>query len=277
MGLKIAESSGEPILPPIIPDLSLLLTVWGPWLVLRLSRLAQVWLPRALVRLRAGEALLINDAIDQRVLDLWANCWPELVQQQRVHWFDQDLVQSHAPKGESPALLDRLNTLATELHERMESELRGEDLEPLTLMLEGVVAAVALAAALPEEPPVVLCRLLDGETEPYVCGALRRFNLVPCHLAREGVREMLSRRLVHGLVGAGLGPLLGAEKIRLAALYVAMPRSALPLPPARSAPAMIDTEAPTEQDLELNNLCSLVEEGCGPFWDEVIVAWHEVR
>ena len=54
--------------------------------------------------------------IDQNVLDLWQDCWPGLVQQPRVHWFDQNLIPSHAPKGESPALLDRLNNLAAELH-----------------------------------------------------------------------------------------------------------------------------------------------------------------
>jgi hypothetical protein len=276
MALKNPEWRTETTLPAIIPDLSLLLTVWGPWFVRHLSRSASVWLPRAIVRLRAGEALLIDNVIDQQVLDLWEDCWPGLVQQHRVHWFDQDIIQSHAPKGKSPALLDRLNNLAAELHERMQAESNPPDVEPLSLMLEGVVTTVALAAAL-DEPAIVLCHVADNQGEPYLCEALKRFNLTPSRLDGEGIAQTLSARLVDGLVQVGIGPLLAAKKLRLAALYVAMPRSELPLPPASSAPSMLNNDEPSEEELGLNGLCSLIEQGRGPFWNDVVVVWHEVR
>jgi hypothetical protein len=275
--LRIAKPTSEVALPPIIADLSLLLTPWGPWLVQHLSQLSSVWLPRALVRLRAGEALLMDDGIDQNVLDLWQDCWPSLVQQPRVHWFDQNLIPSHAPKGESPAVLDRLNIVAAELHGRMRGEFGLQDIEPLSLMLEGVVTAIALAAVLPGEAPVVLCRLEDNEAEPYFCNALKRFDLTPRRLADDALSEALSGRLFDGLVQAGLAPLLGTATVRLAAVYLAMPRSVLPLPPASSAPPMSDTEEPSEEDLRLNNISLMIEEGKGPFWDDVLLIWHEVR
>jgi hypothetical protein len=275
--LRIAKSPSEVALPPIIMDLSLLLTPWGPWLVQHLSQLASVWLPRALVRLRAGEALLMDDGIDKNVLDLWQDCWSDLVQKPRVHWFDQNLIPSHAPKGESPALLDRLNNLAAELQGRMRGEFRLQDIEPFSLMLEGVITAIALAAVLPGEAPVVLCRLEDDKAEPCFCSALQRFDLTPHRLADETLSEALSGRLFGGLVQAGLAPLLGTATVRFAAVYLAMPRSVLPLPPASSAPPMLDTEEPSEEDLRLNNVSLMIEEGKGPFWDDALVIWHEVR
>jgi hypothetical protein len=273
----MAEPLSEMVLPPIIPDLSVLLTLWGPLIVQHLSRLVPVWLPRALVNLRAGEALLIDCEVDEQVLNLWRDCWPDLVQRRCVHWFDQNLIPSHAPKGESPALLDRLNTLAAELHLRMEMESGLQGIEPLPLMLDGVVTTIALAAALPGEPPIVLSRLEGNDTEPHACSALKRFNLTPHRLNDKAMREVLTMRLLHGFVRAGLAPLLGSDTVRLAALYLAVPRSALPLPPASSAPPMTDTEEPSEEDLRLNNLCSLVEERRGPFWDDAVMLWHEVR
>jgi hypothetical protein len=227
--------------------------------------------------MRAGEALLMDDGVDQNVLDLWQDCWPGLVQQPRVHWFDQNLIPSHAPKGESPALLDRLNVLASELHGRKRGEFGLQDIEPLSLMLEGVVTAVALAAVLPGEAPVVLCRLEDDEAEPYFCSALKLFDVTPHRLADKALSEALSGRLFDGLVQAGLAPLLGTATVRLAAVYLAMPRSVLPLPPASSAPPISDTEEPSEEDLRLNNISLTIEEGNGPFWDDALVIWHEVR
>src|SRR6478672_2321996 len=114
---QTADLKKELVLPPVIPVLSVLLTSWGPWIVHHLSRLAPVWLPRAFVRLRAGEALLDGQASNIQTLSLWNDCWPELVQRHRVHWFDENLIPSHAPKGDSPALLDRLDTLTAQLHD----------------------------------------------------------------------------------------------------------------------------------------------------------------
>ena len=50
------DNSGDlALLPPLIPDLSLLLSPWGVWLTQRLSQHTAVWLPRSLVMLLDGD------------------------------------------------------------------------------------------------------------------------------------------------------------------------------------------------------------------------------
>src|SRR4051794_17818800 len=89
-------------LPPLIPDLSLLLSPWGVWLTRRLAQHSVVWLPRSLVMLVEGDGLPLDPEATVSFapqLSLWHRCWPEIVQCERVHWFSDALDMSHARKA----------------------------------------------------------------------------------------------------------------------------------------------------------------------------------
>ena len=140
----------------------------------------------------------------------WNHCWPELLQKPGVHFFSDALDMSHAPKGESPALLDRFDALVAALDRKLASGLCEGKSEQDRLMLEGSRDALALAATLRgDESPVVLSALRHGEAEPWACRALDRFGLISHRLADETLRDVLAARLLRGFAHSGLAPLLG--------------------------------------------------------------------
>jgi hypothetical protein len=261
-------------LPPLIPDLSVLLSPWGAWLTQRLSHHTVVWLPRSLVLLLDGDGLPLDPSITAELapaIALWNRCWPEMVQRPRVHWFSDALDMSHAPKGEPPALLDRFDDLVAALDRKLSTNAMETESELDRLLLEGARDALALAATLPE-PSVVLSALRHGEAEPWVCRALDRFGLVGHRLAGETLRDVLAGRLLRGFAYAGLAPLLGGGAPRLAALHLAAPGSALPLPPARPAMGAGLLGEPDE-----DALASVFDEALDyALWDGTVAIWYEV-
>jgi len=280
--LAMATSlSGETAsLPPLIPDLSVLLSPWGAWLTQRLSQSTVVWLPRSLVTLLEGDGLPLDPAIAADltpVIAFWNRCWPELVQRRRVHWFSDALDMSHAPKGEPPALLDRFDALVAALDRKLPPDLIEAEQGPERLHLEGTRDALALAATLQGEQPVVLSAARHGDAEPWACRALDRFGLIGHRLADEALRDMLAARLLRGFAHAGLAPLLGGGVARLAALHLAAPGSALPLPPARLAPGASFAGAPFAGEPDEDALSSVFEETCDDcLWDGAVAVWYEV-
>jgi hypothetical protein len=275
-GATVTDASGDAaLLPPLIPDLSVLLSPWGAWLTQRLSQVTAVWLPRSLVMLLEGDGLPCDPAIAAElapVIAFWNRCWPEFVQRRRVHWFSDALDMSHAPKGEPPALLDRFDALVAALDRKLPPELIDSMQQRDRLYLEGTRDALALAATLQDEQSVLLSVARHGETEPWACRALDRFGLLSHRLADEALRDVLAHRLLRGFAHAGLAPLLGAGVARLAALHLATPCCALPLPPPRPAIGIRFAGEPDEDALS-----SVFEEACDEgLWDGAVAVWYEV-
>jgi hypothetical protein len=262
-------------LPPLIPDLSVLLSPWGTWLTQRLSDCAAVWLPRALVMLLDGDGAPLDTCAENNlgsVIAMWNRCWPELVQRPRVHWFSDALDMSHAPKGDSAALLDRLDALIATLDRKAGPSLGENELDCDRLMMDGARDALALAATLPGEPAVVLSSPRHGETEPWACRALDRHGLTAHRLSDEGLREILAGRLLRGFAAAGLAPLLGSGVLRVAAVHLAAAGTALPLPSPRAAPGQPLHGEPSEEEL-----ASLFEETQdAALWNDTVAIWYEV-
>jgi hypothetical protein len=260
---------------PMIPDLALLLTCFGPWLILRLSVHTEVWLVRSLVTLLEGDGLPLDadEAAELApAIELWRRCWPEMVQRPRVHWLSDALDQSHAPKGEPAALLDRFDALVAALDDKLSVFPPEREPETHHLLLEGARDALALAATLRGDAPVVMTTYGHGGTEPWVCKALDRFGITGHRLSDEPLRDALAGPLLHRFARAGLAPLLGGGVSRLAALHLATPGCAVPLPPARPMSATIVRGEPDE-----DVLASVFEDAPdASLWANAVAIWHEV-
>jgi hypothetical protein len=273
--LTVRDVTGDAgTLPPLIPDLSLLLSPWGVWLTRRLAQHAVVWLPRSLVMLVEDGLPLDPEATASLApqLSLWHRCWPEIVQCERVHWFSDALDMSRAPKGDPPSLLDRFDELVTALDRKIAPECVESEATNDRLLLDGARDALALAATLPGDPAVILSAYRHAATEPWACKALDRFGLIGHRLADEALRDILAGRLLRGLATAGLAPFLGSGMARLAALHLAAPVTALPLPSARPAAGSILAGEPDEAALE-----SLYDDMADEaLWDDAVAIWYEV-
>jgi hypothetical protein len=270
------DDTGEAAsLPPLILDLSLLLSPFGPWLTQRLSHHTQVWLVRSHVTLLEDDGLPLDAVAAAEfapTIALWNRCWPEMVQRRCVHWLSDALDVSHAPKGEPPALMDRFDALVAALDGKVPPFPTESRPELDSLLLEGGRDALALAATLRGDAPVVLTTLCHGGTEPWVCRALERFGLTSHRLADEPLRDVLAGRLLRGFARAGLAPLLGGGVPRLAALHLAAPACAVPLPPARPAAG-----ATLHGEPDADALASDFEEDQDDaLWANAIAIWHEV-
>ena len=263
------------LLPPLILDLSLLLSPFGPWLTQRLSHHTEVWLVRSHVMLLEDDGLPLDAVAAAELaptIALWNRCWPEMVQRPCVYWLNDALDVSHAPKGQPPALLDRFDALVAGLDGRVSPSLTENRPELDCLLLEGARDALALAATLRGDAPVVLTTLCHGGAEPWACRALDRFGLTSHRLSDESLRDVLTGRLLRGFARAGLAPLLGSGVPRLAALHLATPACVIPLPPARPAVGAALHGEPDE-----DALVSVFEEaGNDVLWANTVAIWHEV-
>jgi hypothetical protein len=269
-------------LPPLILDFSVLLSPFGPLMVQRLSGQTSVWLPRGLPMLLeqatefgAEESPADGDAFAEilSTIGIWQQCWPELVQRPGVHWFGDALDDSHAPKGEPAALLDRLDALIAALDRRVQGEEASGPESPLDrLMHAGCRDALALAGMFREGPSIVLSALRDGETEPWICRSLAHFKLTGHRIVDARLRDVLVLNLLTGLAAAGIAPLLGSGSLKLAALQLATAGSAVPLPLPRPVPGGFRTIEAEIDPLAL----SFEEEDIEPFWDHVAAIWHDL-
>jgi hypothetical protein len=270
-----AEAAEVLPLPPLVLDLSVLLSPWGVWLAQRLSRLTEVWLPRSLVMLLEGDGLPLDAGVAAELaplIALWNGCWSDFVQRKSVFWFSDTLDMSHAPKGEPAALLDRLDVLIAALDRKAPAYPIAEESERERLLIEGARDALALAATLRGEPAAVLSALRHGEAEPWVCRALDRFGLASHRLSDEALHEILAGRLLRGFAYAGIAPVLGSRALRLAALHLAVTGSALPLPSPRPTIGAAIKGEPGE-----DALASLFEETQDDtLWDDAVAIWYDV-
>jgi hypothetical protein len=284
MAERVLDSGGDPAetgpLPPIVLDLSLVLSPFGPWLAQRLSLLTSVWLPTRHALLQVGEGKPLSaeaKAEFKPMIELWARCWPETVQHPGVYWLSDDIDRSHAPKGEPPALLDRFDALVALLDGKANLHTDKQLTEAERLRLEGLRDALALVAALGaarrQVPPIVLAALHDDD-DRWIRRALARFGIAGRRLSEEPLRELLASGLLKGLARAGLAPLLGGGAPQLAALHLAAPGCAVPLPRARYARRHED-----DPDCEPDDdaLASPFEEEADPgLWANAAAVWHEV-
>lgn len=268
-------------LPPLILDPSVLLSPFGPLMVQRLSGQTSVWLPRGLPNLLrratefAEERAVEDDAGGATLFttELWKECWPELVQRPGVHWFREALDESHAPKGEPAAMLDRLDSLIASLDNRIEPR---ED-PRIETTLEQVIAigcrdALALAGMFREGPSIILSALGEGETEPWICASLERYRLTCHRLIEPKLRDVLVASLLALLAAAGLAPLLGSGTLKLAAVQLTTAKSAVPLPSPR---ALSNGETKTFVG-DRDPFGPQDDEEIEPFWDHVAAIWHDL-
>ena len=270
-------------LPPLILDPSVLLSPFGPLMVQRLSARTSVWLPGGLWDLMheattlAEECAMEEDPASVSVLfttELWRQCWPELVQRPGVHWFRDALNDSHAPKGEPAAMLDRLDSLIASL------DSRGGDLDHPEretrfdrLIHDGCRDALALAGMFREGPSIILSAFREGDSEPWICRSLEHYNITGHRIADDRLRQVLVHDLIGGLAVAGLAPLLGSGTVKLAALQLATAKSAIPLPLPRAISDGKLKNFPGDRDPLAP---ALEEEDVDPFWDHVAAIWHDL-
>lgn len=262
---------GEPVL---IPDLSVLLSAWGVWLVQHLALRGPVWLPRALVLLLEGDGMPLDATIATDIAPMvavWNRCWPDMVQRPSVHWFSDALDMSHAPKGDPAALLDRFDALIAGLDRKLPMQADACEPELDRLMLDGARDALALAATL-REPAIVLSTAGHAASEPWACRALDRFGLSGHRLADEKLRDLLAEPLLRHLAAAGLGPLLGSGVLRLAALHPANAGSALPL--MRTRPAIGAAVHGEPNDDALWSAFENADDDS--LWNDSVTIWYEM-
>jgi hypothetical protein len=155
--------------PPLVLDLPVLLSPFGLWLARRLALAAQVWLPSVFPRLLEenadGEEYMLaqlrtclgrrHQGQLERNLASWRHAWPDITQTPRIYWFADALDNSRAPKGLSPASLDRLDELRSGLCARVGP---GEPVpvEVCDPVLEGSADALAVAAMLAPERALIV-------------------------------------------------------------------------------------------------------------------------
>lgn len=272
-------SGGAVPLPPLVLDLPLLLGPFGPWIVQRLAGTGEVWLPRALLRWIEegdgepgdGPAALLAVALGLRgeqdlaaALALWRAVWPELAQEPRVFWLADAPDLSRPRKGLPAALLDRMDEFLHGLEPASEG--------PPEPLLDAERDALALAAALSRERPILLSALLPGRTVPAAVEALDRFAVVTHRLEEGEQRRHLVEPLLERLAGARVLGLLACGLIRTGFVELCLPQAPRPLPVARPWP----TEALGEPD-EL--LLASVEEPASvrALWSEAVAIWDELR
>jgi hypothetical protein len=273
--------------PPLVLDLPVLLSPFGLWLARRLALAAQVWLPSVFPRLLEenadGEEYMLAQLSTclgrrhqgqlERNLASWRHAWPDITQTPRIYWFADALDNSRAPKGLSPASLDRLDELRSGLCARVGP---GEPVpvEVCDPVLEGSADALAVAAMLAPERALIVSASASGALEPAVCGALDRHR-IPCQQLEAGrYRELLLSAVLPTLHGAQVLSLIASGALRLAIVHLVVPEAMRPLPAARPAAGSrsLGDDEPAECALEL---AAVSDDGLS-LWEGAMALWHDI-
>jgi hypothetical protein len=271
-------------LPPLVVDLPLLLSPFGPWLVQRLAQTGEVWLPRAFLILleeMAGgednEALAATlaaalgdnrqDALEQ-ACQAWREAWPSFVQTLGIYWLGDALDVSHVRKGLPAGVMDRFDELVQGLDAATGFSSPGA---PAPL-LDAARDALALAAALSGERALVLSAALRGYDEPAVVTALDRFGIAAHRLEPGHHRDLLLSPILRRLEQAQVLGLLVSGMLRLGLIHLCVPRASRPIPVPRPMPGGATLDELGEDDLAWPT----TNDDQRQLWEGAVAVWHDI-
>jgi hypothetical protein len=267
--------------PPLVLDLAILLSPFGPWLIQRLAQTGEIWLPRAFLAViesassdeepfPATLAPTIGDPSAEglrQVCRAWRERWAGFSQMPDLCWLGDSLDVSHPRKGLPAALLDRFDELVQGLDASAGFASESAP-EPL---LDAARDTLALAAALSGERAVILSAALRGSAEPSIVAALDRFGIAAHRLEPGRHRDRLQARVLDRLEQAQVLGLLAAGTLRLGLVHLCVPQASRPLPPPRALPSLTD-------DLDEDELAwPIGAEDHRELWEGAMAVWHDVE
>ncbi|WP_027136248.1 hypothetical protein [Geminicoccus roseus] len=267
--------------PPLVVDLPLLLSPFGPWLVQRLAQTGEVWLPRAFLLLleemangEDSEALAVAlggnrpDQLEQ-VCHAWREGWPGFAQAPGIYWLGDALDVSHARKGLPPGLVDRFD----ELVQGLDSAAGFTSPDAPAPLMDAARDALALAAVLSGERALILSAALRGFSEPAVVAALDRFGIAAHRLEPGRHRDLLLASILRRLEQAQVLGLLATGALRLGLVNLCVPHAARPLPPPRPMPGGVTVDDPGDDELAW----TIASDDHRQLWEGAVAVWHDIE
>ena len=269
ISVKVAQRSVS-----VVMDASFAFSPLGLLTTMRLARVADVWLPRALRGILDNDALYRSrpgqlgaywlppasreEMLGRMVAALtpWQQAWTYGRLSSQVHWIGEARYESAMPDRGDATMLPRFEACSAALDSRL--ALRQP---PSPSALDDCARdSLALACALQPEPVVILAARPHGYEEPAICGYLAGAGIEARRLAHPAAAPLL-RDL--GLVDA-LMPVIATEQ-SAALLHLVAP-GALALPDSWS-----------DDDWSLDEMPDQGE-GLRPYvWDGAMVLWHPVE
>ena len=267
---------------PCVVDVRLSLAPTGLFFVLGLSHALRVWLPQChwtivdddsflrdqrLVSYLAGTT---NQAKAEDIFIQTRNDWRVareaygLESMPGLFWPSSGRGDSIVPKDGDATLIDRLHVLSAGLDARGAS--RG-------ILGAGCADALAdcardtlsLAAALINQPPVVLATIDHGEESPELAKHFDRAGLSCTKMTDDRLIDPLRQALMPALIASGLFVHAANRRARLAALYMVAPGS---IAASTLAEAMMDCDDNLSLDAFTGN-------GEAALWDGASAIWWE--
>jgi len=270
ISVKVAQRSVS-----VVVDASFAFSPLGLLTTMRLARVADVWLPRALRDILDNDALYRSrpgqlgaywlppasrdEMLERMVAALtpWQRAWTYGRLSAQVHWIGEARYESALPDRGDGTMLPRFEACCAALDSRLalrQTPMRASALDDCTR------DSLALACALQPEPVVILAARPHGYEEPTICGYLAGAGIEARRLAHPAAAPLL-RDL--GLVDA-LMPVIATEQ-SAALLHLVAP-GALALPDGWTDDDWSLDEMPEQGGLLRSHV-----------WDGALVLWHPVE
>ena len=268
--------------PTCVVDVRLSLAPTGLFFVLGLSRSLPVWLPQCHWTIVDDDSFLRDQRLvthlsgsthpkkAEDMLMRTRNDWRAareaygLESLPGLYWPSSGRGDSIVPKDGDATLIDRVHVLSAGLDARGASRgvLGAGYADPLA---DCARDTLSLAAALINQPPVVLAAIDQGEEAPELARHFERAGLTCAKVTDDRLIDPLRQALMPALIASGLVVHAANQRVRLAALYMVAPGS---IAAAALAEAMTDCDDNFAFDACAGN-------GEAALWDGASAIWWE--